>query len=114
YGKSVAAYHQAARDDRCRADAVSAHAETGSHPPRGPDTHPGLSGLAPFRQGKSTLDNYVNPIKLSANESHHGPSPLAIEAYRNHSGQLFRYPDGAQSDLRRAIAETFGLRAQGI
>ena len=93
---------------------MSAHAATGPHPPRGPHTHPGLSGLAPFRQGKSTLDNYVNPIKLSANESHHGPSPLAIEAYRNHSGQLYRYPDGAQSELRRAIADTFGVRVQGI
>jgi histidinol-phosphate aminotransferase len=93
---------------------VSVRAATGLHPPRGPEPHPGLHGLAPFRQGKSTLDDHVNPIKLSANESHHGPSPLAIEAYRNHSGQLFRYPDGAQSELRRAIAETFGLDAQGI
>ena len=87
---------------------------TGAHPPRVPEQHPGLRSLAPFRQGKSTLDDHVNPIKLSANESHHGPSPLAVEAYRNHSGQLFRYPDGAQTQLRRAIAETFGLRAQGI
>ena len=86
----------------------------GAHPLRVPEQHPGLRGLAPFRQGKSTLDDHVNPIKLSANESHHGPSPLAVEAYRNHSGQLFRYPDGAQSQLRRAIAETFGLRVQGI
>ena len=87
---------------------------TGAHPARVPEQHPGLRSLAPFRQGKSTLDDHVNPIKLSANESHHGPSPLAVEAYRNHSGQLFRYPDGAQSQLRRAIAETFGLRVQGI
>jgi histidinol-phosphate aminotransferase len=83
-------------------------------PPREPDLHPGLRGLTPFRQGKGTLDGHANPIKLSANESHHGPSPLAIEAYRNHSGQLFRYPDGAQTELRRAIAETFGLREPGI
>ena len=93
---------------------MSAQDATGAHPPCVPEQHPGLRGLAPFRQGKSTLDDHVNPIKLSANESHHGPSPLAVEAYRNHSGQLFRYPDGAQSQLRRAIAETFGLRAQGI
>jgi histidinol-phosphate aminotransferase len=93
---------------------VSVPDATGAHPPRVPEQHPGLRGLAPFRQGKSTLDDHVNPIKLSANESHHGPSPLAVEAYRNHSGQLYRYPDGAQSELRGAIAETFGLRAQGI
>ena len=87
---------------------------TDAHPPQVPEQHPGLRSLAPFRQGKSTLDDHVNPIKLSANESHHGPSPLAVEAYRNHSGQLFRYPDGAQTELRRANAETYGLRVQGI
>ena len=81
---------------------------------RQPDPHPGLQALTPFRQGKSSLDDHVNPIKLSANESHHGPSPLAIAAYRDVSGQLFRYPDGAQTELRTAIAETFGLRRQGI
>jgi histidinol-phosphate aminotransferase len=93
---------------------VSARAVTDRDRPGSPDPHPGLRGLAPFRQGKSSLDDHVNPIKLSANESHHGPSPHAIEAYRNHSGQLFRYPDGAQSELRRAIAEVFGLQAERI
>jgi histidinol-phosphate aminotransferase len=93
---------------------VSARAADDLSLPVSPDTHPGLSGLTPFRQGKSTLETCVNPIKLSANESHHGPSPRAIEAYRNHSGQLYRYPDGAQSELRRAIAEVFGLRVESI
>jgi histidinol-phosphate aminotransferase len=93
---------------------MSVEPQSDPRPSCQPDPHPGVQTLTPFRQGKSTLDDHVNPIKLSANESHHGPSPFAIEAYRNHSGQLFRYPDGAQHELRTAIAETFGLRAQGI
>ena len=49
------------------------------------------------------------PIKLSANESSHGPSPAALEAYRDAGGQINRYPDGSQSELRRAIGEVHGL-----
>ena len=79
-----------------------------------PEPAPGLTGLAPFRQGKSEIPGHMNPLKLSANESHHGPSPAAAEAYRQRSGELFRYPDGAQVELRRAIAEVFGLRPEGI
>ena len=56
----------------------------------------------------------MNPIKLSSNESHHGPSPAAAEAYRRCSTELFRYPDGAQLELRSAIAETFDLPAHDI
>lgn len=73
-----------------------------------------LASLAPFRQGKSELGGHDKPIKLSANESHHGPSPRAIEAYRKATDALFRYPDGAQYELRQAIASTFGLDAEKI
>jgi len=79
-----------------------------------PEPAPGLRGLTPFRQGKSEIPGHMNPIKLSANESHHGPSPAAAEAYRQRSSELFRYPDGAQVELRHAIAEVFGIRAEGI
>jgi histidinol-phosphate aminotransferase len=79
-----------------------------------PEPNPGLHGLVPFRQGKSEIPGLMNPIKLSSNESHHGPSPAAAEAYRRCASELFRYPDGAQVELRRAIAETFGLRVQGL
>jgi histidinol-phosphate aminotransferase len=79
-----------------------------------PEPTPGLRDLEPFRQGKSEISGQMNPIKLSANESHHGPSPAAAEAYRRCAAELFRYPDGAQVELRRAIADTFGLRVEGI
>ncbi len=79
-----------------------------------PSPNRDLEGLAPFRQGKSEIGGHDKPIKLSANESHHGPSPRAIEAYRNCTEALFRYPDGAQLELRQAIAETFSLDVDRI
>lgn len=70
---------------------------------------PGLLKLAPYVQGQSTIEGVANPIKLSSNESSHGPSPAALEAYRNAGKELNRYPDGSQTGLRQAIGETFGL-----
>lgn len=73
-----------------------------------------LASLAPFKQGKSRIPGHDRPLKLSANESHHGPSPRAIEAYRRCEQSLNRYPDGAQEELRHAIAETFALEPERI
>ena len=70
---------------------------------------PGLAKLRPYTQGKSELPGIENPIKLSSNESAHGPSAAALAAYRDAAGQLNRYPDGSQSELRRAIGEVHGL-----
>ena len=68
--------------------------------------NPGVLSIAPYSQGKSSVDGVENPIKLSSNESSHGPCPEALEAYRQAAGNLNRYPDGSQNELRRAIAET--------
>ena len=48
-------------------------------------------------------------IRLSHNESAYGPSPEAVAAYRSVSGRLNRYPDGAQYELRRALADVHKL-----
>ena len=48
-------------------------------------------------------------IRLSHNESAHGPSPKAVAAYQSASGRLNRYPDGAQNELRRALADVHKL-----
>jgi histidinol-phosphate aminotransferase len=79
-----------------------------------PQPNPGVQSLAPFQQGKSTLADCVAPIKLSANESRLGPSPDAIAAWREVGEKLGQYPDGTQSELRAAIAATFGLAAEQI
>ena len=70
---------------------------------------PGLAKLAPYTMGEREIPGVENPIKLSANESSHGPSPAALAAYREAAGQINRYPDGSQSELRRAIGEVHGL-----
>jgi histidinol-phosphate aminotransferase len=79
-----------------------------------PAPRPELASLSPFQQGKGELADCAHPIKLSANESHLGPSPRAIEAYRRTADALYCYPDGSQLALRRAIAETFNLDAARI
>jgi len=65
--------------------------------------------LAPYKQGQSIVVGHEDPIKLSSNESSHGPSPLALKAYHDTSAKLFRYPDGNQTDLRAAIGDVFSL-----
>ncbi len=74
----------------------------------------GVLKLAPYVQGQSTIEGVASPIKLSSNESSHGPSPKALEAYRKASEQLNRYPDGSQTALRQAIGECFGLDPRRI
>ena len=93
---------------------VTAHTKTATPASALPAPNRDLASLAPFRQGKSEIGGHDKPIKLSANESHHGPSPHAIEAYRNCTAALFRYPDGAQLELRQAIAATFALDVDRI
>ena len=70
--------------------------------------------LAPYKQGKSQVIGHEDPIKLSSNESPNGPSPLALKAYHDAGNHLFRYPDGAQWDLREAIGDVFSLNPDKI
>jgi histidinol-phosphate aminotransferase len=79
-----------------------------------PQPRPELAGLAPYTQGKCELPEYAAPVKLSSNESRLGPSPRAIEAYKNAADTLQNYPDGSQTALRQAIGAAFGLPAEKI
>ena len=74
-----------------------------------PAPNASVQQLAPYQQGRSEADGHEDPIKLSSNESPMGPSPLAMKAYHETGTQLFRYPDGAQNDLRAAIGDVFNL-----
>lgn len=73
-----------------------------------------IRSLAPYRQGQSNIEGVREPIKLSSNESSYGPSPLAVEAYHSVEPLLNRYPDGAQTALREAIADVYKLDANRI
>ncbi len=75
---------------------------------------PGVMKLSPYVQGESSIVGVENPIKLSSNESSHGPSPLALKAYQQCAKQLYRYPDGSQLKLREAIGKVHGLDADRI
>ncbi|MCB9956691.1 MAG: histidinol-phosphate transaminase [Caulobacterales bacterium] len=68
-----------------------------------------VRALSPYSQGKSSAEGFAEPIKLSSNESPLGPSPRAIAAYHDAAARLFRYPDGGQSALRKAIGDIYGL-----
>lgn len=70
--------------------------------------------LSPYVQGQSSIDGVENPIKLSSNESSHGPSPQALKAYQDFAPSLNRYPDGSQLTLREAISSVYGLDADRI
>lgn len=70
--------------------------------------------LAPYVQGKCEIEGQKEIIKLSSNECCFGPSPKAIEAYLKLAPELHRYPDGAQTALRLAIAKEHGIDADRI
>lgn len=79
-----------------------------------PKARPSVLKLAPYVQGQSEIEGVEEPIKLSSNESSAGPSPAAKEAYITALDQLNRYPDGAQTALRQAIAQVYDLDANRI
>lgn len=70
--------------------------------------------LAPYQQGQSEIEGVDDPVKLSSNESAHGPSAAAVSAFTEAAQHLHRYPDGSQRQLCAAIAEVHGLTANQI
>ena len=53
-------------------------------------------------------------IELGANESPYGASQLALAAARSAIEDLHRYPDPLGGDLKRALADAFGLETAQI
>jgi histidinol-phosphate aminotransferase len=70
---------------------------------------PGVLDIAPYVPGKSTAPGVDKVFKLSANETPLGPSPKAIEAYKDVASHLEDYPEGSSRILREAIGKSFGL-----
>mgnify|MGYP001378612194 CR=1 FL=1 len=79
-----------------------------------PVPKPGILDIAPYVPGKSKATGGDKLYKLSSNETPLGPSPAALEAYREAAERLELYPDGAATALRVAIAEVHGLSADRI
>ena len=80
----------------------------------GPVPRPGLLDIQPYIGGESAVPGVTRIIKLASNESALGPSPAAVEALHAAAGDIHRYPDGACTALRRAIADGLGLDPERI
>lgn len=73
-----------------------------------------VSRLVPYSPGKPVEElerelGITGAVKLASNENPVGPSPLAIEAMREHAGGVHRYPDAATFELRKDIASHHGI-----
>ncbi|SOH92926.1 histidinol-phosphate aminotransferase [Monaibacterium marinum] len=75
---------------------------------------PGIMSVTPYVGGEGKTHGANHVTKLSSNENLLGPSPRAVEAYREISGNLATYPDGGHTALRQAIADVHGLHADRI
>ena len=74
-----------------------------------PSPRPGVLAVDPYVPGRSKIAGAGPVIKLSSNETPLGPSPHALEAYREAAARLFLYPDGASTALREALGAAHGL-----
>ena len=78
-----------------------------------PVPRPGIDQIRAYVPGQ-TVEAQGRSIKLSANESALGPSPKAIEAYKNAAERMFRYPDADAFAIRSTIAKAYKLKTERI
>ena len=83
-------------------------------PPNRPVPRPGIMDIEAYVPGKAGAKGPNRVFKLSSNETPFGPSPRAIEAYRQASEKLSLYPEGTARELREAIGAAYGLDAGRI
>jgi histidinol-phosphate aminotransferase len=74
-----------------------------------PTPRPGVLDIKAYVPGRSKAPGAAKLYKLSSNETPLGPSPKAVEAFKQASGSLSLYPEGTSAVLREAIGKTFGL-----
>ncbi len=83
--------------------------------------NPDVAGITPYSPGKPISDvarelglDPADIIKLASNESALGCSPRAIAAMHETVEQCYVYPDGAAYDLRRKIADRYGVEMDQV
>jgi histidinol-phosphate aminotransferase len=74
-----------------------------------PRPRPEILDISPYVGGESTVPGVNRVLKLSSNEGAFGVPPGAQAAYVKLAGELYRYPDGDATELRRAIGARFKL-----
>ncbi len=79
-----------------------------------PVAKPWISAIDAYVPGKAKAAGGKPAIKLSANETPLGPSPLAIAAMQTVMAAAHRYPDGASLALREKIGALHGIDPAAI
>jgi histidinol-phosphate aminotransferase len=79
-----------------------------------PQPRPGVLEIEAYVPGRSTTPHGGTVFKLSSNETPLGPSPQAVQAYRDVAKDLATYPDGSASALRATIGRAYGLNPERI
>ncbi len=74
-----------------------------------PTPRPGILDIAAYVGGEARIPGVEKPIRLASNESALGPSPKALAAYHAAADEMFRYPDGHSTALRRALGRHHGI-----
>lgn len=79
---------------------------------------PYIDSLRPYEPGRNPDEvarayGLTRVVKLASNENPLGPSPLALEAIRNHLENLHFYPNGGL-DLRRVLAEKYDVSVDNV
>ncbi len=80
-----------------------------SIPPRLPTPKTRVMEISAYVPGKSSLNDELEYIKLSSNESPLGASPKAIAALNGLKDNLASYPEGSSFALRKALSDVHGL-----
>ncbi len=74
----------------------------------------GLSRIAPYVAGDSSIEGRENAIKLASNEGPFGPSPKTVAALREVAEDYHRYPDGDSREVREIIAARHNLTFEQV
>jgi len=75
---------------------------------------PNIQTLSPYVPGKPIEEvareyGVDGAVKLASNENPLGPSPLALQAMRDHLGHVHLYPDGSCFTLKKRLAAHHGV-----
>lgn len=80
---------------------------------------PCLEKVTPYQPGKPIEEvkrelGVEDVVKMASNENPLGPSPLALEAIKEHLPQINYYPDGSSYYLKKALAKYLSLTENNI
>jgi histidinol-phosphate aminotransferase len=80
---------------------------------------PTILAIPPYVPGKPVAElerelGVKGAVKMASNENPLGPSPLAMNAVRDHLSKAHVYPESSAPELRSALAERFGVSADQV